>query len=79
MPTHAKRCETVGGGRSRGSPRRLDAPATLRLTLSRSRGGKTAMNAHLERLPDADAREAMRDRWRGALERIAPAAASVNE
>jgi hypothetical protein len=27
----------------------------------------------MEKLPDADAREAMRERWRGALERIAAA------
>ena len=51
------------------------SPATLQLTLSRSPRGKTAINAHLERLPDADAREAMRDRWRQALERIVAAAA----
>jgi hypothetical protein len=42
--------------------------------LSESGSGKTAITAHLERLPDADAREAMRKRWREALERIATAA-----
>jgi uncharacterized protein YndB with AHSA1/START domain len=49
-------------------------PATLQLTLSTSESGKTAIQAHLEKLPDADAREAMRTRWREALERIAAAA-----
>ena len=49
------------------------APGTLQLTLSRSGSGKTAIHAHLEKLPDADAREAMRTRWREALERIATA------
>ena len=55
-------------------PEGWPAPATLQLTLSESRSGKTAINAHLENLPDADAREAMRERWREALERIATAA-----
>lgn len=50
------------------------AAATLQLTLSESRSGKTTVNAHLEKLPDADAREAMRQRWREALERIVTAA-----
>lgn len=49
-------------------------PATLDLTLSESRSGKTAIHAQLEKLPDADAREAMRKRWREALERLAMAA-----
>jgi uncharacterized protein YndB with AHSA1/START domain len=49
-------------------------PATLQLTLLGSGSGKTAIHAHLEKLPDADAREAMRERWREALERIAAAA-----
>ena len=55
-------------------PEGWPAPATLQLTLSESRSGKTAVHAHLEKLPDADAREAMRKRWREALERIASAA-----
>jgi hypothetical protein len=38
-----------------------------------SGSGKTAIHAHLEKLPDADAREAMRKRWREALARIATA------
>ena len=50
------------------------SPATLQLTLSESGSGKTAIQAHLEKLPDAEAREAMRKRWREALERIAAAA-----
>ncbi|HWB71548.1 MAG TPA: SRPBCC domain-containing protein [Egibacteraceae bacterium] len=49
-------------------------PATLQLTLSRSGPGKTAINVHLEKLPDAGARAAMRTRWREALERIVAAA-----
>ena len=55
-------------------PEDWPAPATLQVTLSESRSGKTAITAHLEKLPDADAREAMRARWREALERIAAAA-----
>jgi uncharacterized protein YndB with AHSA1/START domain len=50
------------------------APATLQFTLSESGSGKTAIHAHLEKLPDADAREAMRKRWREALERLAQSA-----
>ena len=50
------------------------APATLQLTLSQSSSGKTAIHAQLEKLPDADAREAMREWWRPALGRIATAA-----
>ena len=49
------------------------APATLQLALSQSGSGRTAFHAHLEKLPDADTREAMRKRWREALERIATA------
>ena len=54
-------------------PEGWPATATLQLTLSESTSGKTAINAHLEKLPDADAREAMRKRRREALERIATA------
>ena len=50
------------------------APATLQLTLSKSGSGKAAIHIHLEKLPDADTREAMRKYWREALERIATAA-----
>jgi uncharacterized protein YndB with AHSA1/START domain len=56
-------------------PEGWPAPATLQLTLSESGSGKTAINAHLEKLPHPDAREAMRQRWREALERIVAAAA----
>ncbi|HEU0078143.1 MAG TPA: SRPBCC domain-containing protein [Longimicrobiaceae bacterium] len=49
------------------------APATLQLTLTESGPGRTVVGAHLEKLPDAEAREAMRARWRAALERIAAA------
>ena len=46
-------------------------PATLQLALSETKTGKTAINVHLEKLPDGDAREEMKRRWREALERIA--------
>jgi uncharacterized protein YndB with AHSA1/START domain len=55
-------------------PEGWPAPATLQLTLLDSGSGKTAIHAHLEKLPDADAREAMRKHWREALERIATGA-----
>lgn len=51
-------------------PQGWPAPATLQLALSASGSGKTAIHAHLEKLPDADVREAMRKHWREALERI---------
>jgi uncharacterized protein YndB with AHSA1/START domain len=57
-------------------PQEWSAPATLQLTLSESESEKTVIQAHLEKLPDADAREATRTRWREALERIAAAAES---
>ncbi len=50
------------------------APATLQLTLTERGPGRTAIGADLEKLPDAEAREAMRARWRAALERVAAAA-----
>lgn len=52
-------------------PEDWPTPATLQLTVSDLRSGKTALHAHLEKLPDAEAREAMRKRWREALERMA--------
>jgi uncharacterized protein YndB with AHSA1/START domain len=55
-------------------PQGWPAPAILQLTLSATSSGKTAVQAHLEKLPDAEAREAMRAHWREALERIAAAA-----
>jgi uncharacterized protein YndB with AHSA1/START domain len=54
-------------------PEGWPAPATLQVTLLESASGKTAITFHREKLPEADAREAMRARWRGALERIAAA------
>ena len=54
-------------------PADWSSPATVQLTLTPSSSGKTAIRAHLERLPDAEAREAMRARWRQALEGIAAA------
>jgi uncharacterized protein YndB with AHSA1/START domain len=50
-----------------------DAAATIQLTLEPSSAGRTAVHAHLEKLPDAQAREDLRARWRDALERIADA------
>ena len=55
-------------------PEGWTAPATLQFTLSENGWGKTAIHAQLEKLPDADAREAMRERWREALERLAESA-----
>jgi uncharacterized protein YndB with AHSA1/START domain len=52
-------------------PEDWPAPATLQFTLVESEPGKTAITAHMEKLPDADAREEMRARWRDALQRIA--------
>lgn len=49
------------------------APATLQLTVMRKDSGRTAIHAHLEKLPDAKTREAMRVRWKEALERLATA------
>ena len=37
--------------------------------------GETAVRAHLEQLPDAQVREAMREHWRAALQRIVAASA----
>ena len=56
-------------------PQEWPAPATLQVALVASPSGKTAINAHMEKLPDADAREAMRARLRDALERLAAAVA----
>ncbi len=49
------------------------APATVQLGVAGSGSGRTAVRAHLEKLPDAETREAMRAHWRSALERIAAA------
>lgn len=56
-------------------PEGWQEPATIQLTLTETTSGKTAIGAHVEKLPDADAREAMREHWREALERIVAAAA----
>ena len=50
------------------------APATLQITLTPAAPGKTRLNAHLEKLPDAEVREAMRERMRAAMEQVAAAA-----
>jgi len=55
-------------------PEGRTAPATLQLTFSQSSSGKTAITVHMERLPDADSREAMRRHWRLVLERVTTAA-----
>jgi uncharacterized protein YndB with AHSA1/START domain len=55
-------------------PQGWPAAATLQLTLLPSTSRKTAVHAHMEKLPDAGALDAMRKRWREALERIAAAA-----
>mgnify|MGYP001820979411 CR=1 FL=1 len=47
------------------------APATLQLTLTPASAGKTTIGVHLEKLPDARAREAMRTHWRGVLDGLA--------
>jgi len=49
------------------------APATLQFALSRSQSGKTTITAHLEKLPDARARDTMREHLREALDRIVAA------
>jgi uncharacterized protein YndB with AHSA1/START domain len=49
-------------------------PATMQLTLSRAQSGKTTITAHLEKLPDADARDALREHLREALDRVVAAA-----
>jgi hypothetical protein len=55
-------------------PEGWDAPATVQLTVSTPPSGRTTIGAHLEKLPDAKTREAMRTRWREALERVIRAA-----
>ncbi len=50
------------------------APATLQLITSESPSGRTALRAHLEKLPDAETREAMRTHWRAVLDKVASAA-----
>lgn len=52
-------------------PAEWTAPARLQLTVSPASSGRTRLQVHLERLPDAAAREDLRERWRETLERIA--------
>jgi hypothetical protein len=52
-------------------------PATLQITISPAAPGRIRVNAHLEKLPDAEAREFMRERMRAALERVADAAVAT--
>jgi uncharacterized protein YndB with AHSA1/START domain len=54
-------------------PEGWSAPATLQFTLTATGSGGTALQLHLEKLPDAEAREEMRGLWRTTLERIAGA------
>lgn len=56
-------------------PEGWSAPATLQLTLLETGSGRTAITAHLEKLPDAGVRDEMRERWTAALERLVAAVA----
>jgi hypothetical protein len=47
--------------------------STLQLRVLPASGGRATVAIHHERLPDAAAREAMRERWTGALEALAAA------
>jgi uncharacterized protein YndB with AHSA1/START domain len=47
-----------------------EKPSIIALRLL-EKSGRTAVHFHQERLPDAQAREAMRARWKSSLERIA--------
>ena len=47
------------------------APATLQLAMTARGPGKTSLTAHMEKLPEAAAREALRGRWREVMDRIA--------
>jgi uncharacterized protein YndB with AHSA1/START domain len=51
-------------------------PATLQVVLTPAAPGKTRLTAHLEKLPDAEVRAAMRERMRAAMDRVADAAAA---
>lgn len=51
-------------------PPEWDGPATLQLRAIPARTG-TTLAVHLEGMPGADAREAMRRRWTDALARVA--------
>ena len=51
------------------------APAGVQFTLLGRPTGKTAVHVHVDKLPDGEARDAMRSHWRAALERLGAAAA----
>ena len=46
----------------------------VQVALTATAPGRTRLNAHLEKLPDAESREVMRERMRVAMERVAEAA-----
>jgi uncharacterized protein YndB with AHSA1/START domain len=50
------------------------SPATIQLVVRASGPDRTAITAHVEKLPDADVREEVRGRWRAALDRVSEAA-----
>ena len=54
-------------------PADWEAPATVQVTLLESSSGTTAVNVFIEKLPDAEQREAARAHWRSALERFVAA------
>ncbi len=47
-----------------------DEPSTLQVRVNPGKSGKTALSFHHERLPDAHAREAMRQRWKDTLAQL---------
>ena len=53
-------------------PADRDEPTTLQLTLAcpRNDASKTTLRVHHEKLADGEEREAMRERWRAALDRV---------
>lgn len=50
------------------------APATMQIALSGAQSGKTTITGHVEKLPDVEARDAMRVYLREALDRLVAAA-----
>lgn len=54
-------------------PDEWEHPATVEITLRESASGTTAIHAHLDELPDADTRQAMRSHWREILEQLVSA------
>lgn len=57
-------------------PADWERPATLQIALTPTATGKTTITAHMEKLPDADGREAMRGSWQAALDRVVAAVAA---